>query len=142
MTSPLVILVASSVVVGIVGSVFILLAISVDSWTEIDYDDSQLTQYNTNNTDDTIQVTPRTSRDAYIKYKYRASSTDAWKTYFLYYEYGGAWRLCDTLTGTYRVLDVTAGGSRVVEDILPKFKLMNITILVYTYILYIYDRNG
>ncbi|KAK3092071.1 hypothetical protein FSP39_024910 [Pinctada imbricata] len=102
MTSPLVILVASSVVVGVVGSIFILLAISVNSWEETDYDDTQFTQYYTNNSDDTIQVTPRASKNDYILYKYRVSSSDAWQTYFLYYEYGGAWRLCDTLSDSAR----------------------------------------
>lgn len=90
MPSPLVILASLSVVVGILGSVFILLAISVDSWEEIDF---SVVEANSS----TLQVTPAASRSDVTVYEELGSGT----YYFLYYQYGGPWKLCDLLTGKY-----------------------------------------
>lgn len=91
MPSPLVILASLSVVVGILGSVFIFLAISVDSWEEIDFSAFDMTNSST------LEITPATSRSDVTVYKELASGTN----YFLYYQYGGPWKLCDLLTGKY-----------------------------------------
>ncbi|XP_022312861.2 uncharacterized protein LOC111117919 [Crassostrea virginica] len=92
MPSPLVILASLSVVVGILGSVFIFLAISVDSWEEIDFSAFNMTNSST------LEITPATSRSDVTVYKELASGTN----YFLYYQYGGPWKLCDLLTDSAR----------------------------------------
>lgn len=99
MPSPLVILASLSVVVGILGSVFILLAISVDSWEEIDF---SVVEANSS----TLQVTPAASRSDVTVYEELGSGT----YYFLYYQYGGPWKLCDLLTDAARAEMGTLGG--------------------------------
>lgn len=90
MPSPLVILASLSVVVGLIGSVFILLAISVDSWEEIEF---SVISANTS----TVSVTSAGSRSEVTVYKDLSSGI----YYFLYYQYGGPWKLCDLLSGNY-----------------------------------------
>ncbi|KAJ8318011.1 hypothetical protein KUTeg_003102, partial [Tegillarca granosa] len=99
MTSPLIVLVASAIIVGLVGSLFILLAIGVDAWQEFTFDSSVFSAY-TSNTTGTIYVTLPTQSNWYITF--REFSENVWKTTYLYSEYGGAWRLCDTMSDAAR----------------------------------------
>ncbi|XP_061191134.1 uncharacterized protein LOC133199343 [Saccostrea echinata] len=99
MPSPLVILASLSVVVGILGSIFILLAISVDSWEEINF---SMTSTNTSS----LTITPATSRSDVTVY--HNINTDTYS--FMYYQYGGPWKLCDLLTDDARAKITTLGG--------------------------------
>lgn len=100
MTSPLIVLVASAIIVGLVGSLFILLAIGVDSWQEFTFDSSVFSAYTSNSTG-TIYVTLPTQSNWFITF--REYANDVWTTTYLYPEYGGAWRLCDTMSGKLRM---------------------------------------
>lgn len=97
MPSPLIILVSAAIIAGAFGSLFVLVAIAVDTWETIKYDSSKLTQY-VSNSSTTVQVTLPSTENSFIHLREYKDST--WTSYFLYDQYGGAWRLCDSLTGT------------------------------------------
>ncbi|XP_069123515.1 uncharacterized protein [Argopecten irradians] len=100
MTSPLIILVASAVITGAFGSLFILLAIAVDTWQEVYYDTSVFSPYTNDNTT-SIHITLASSSSSYITYR-EEQSDGTWIPYYLYNTYSGVWRVCDTLSDAAR----------------------------------------
>lgn len=97
MTSPLIILVASAVITGAFGSLFVLLAIAVDAWQVVYYDTSAFSPY-TSNSSSTVQVTLPASSSSYITL--RENENGVWTPHYLTETYSGVWRVCDTLSGT------------------------------------------
>jgi hypothetical protein len=97
MPAPYAILEASTVLVGLVGSLIVILVISMDSWEEADF---SFTPTNTSY----LQISVASSRTDVTMYNIRASLTDAWSTYYYYYQYWGLWRICDLLTGWLNII--------------------------------------
>ena len=106
MTSPLVILVSCAVAVGVVGSLFIIISLSVDAWEDMSFDSSVLAPYSVVNASEDYFVTLASSDSDYATLEKSERSIDAngtvttsVKPYYLYSSYTGVWRICDTLSG-------------------------------------------
>lgn len=109
MTSPLVILVSCAVAVGVVGSLFIIISLSVDAWEDMSFDSSVLAPYSVVNASEDYFVTLASSDSDYATLEKSERSIDAngtvttsVKPYYLYSSYTGVWRICDTLSATAR----------------------------------------
>ncbi|XP_061191135.1 uncharacterized protein LOC133199344 [Saccostrea echinata] len=105
MPAPYAILEASTALVGLVGSLFMVLVISVDSWEEADF---SLNAVNNSY----LQVSVATSNSELTIYSSRESLSDPWTTYYYYYQYWGLWKICDLLTDTARATMKTTGVDR------------------------------
>lgn len=96
MPAPYAILEASTALVGLVGSIVVIIVVSMDSWEEADF---SFTASNTSY----LQISVASSKMDVTTYSSRGSLTDAWSTYYYYYQYWGLWRICDLLTGLLNV---------------------------------------
>lgn len=94
MASPLIVLVACAVAVGIAGSIFIIIPLAVDDWEEYQYDDTTLQQY-TSNKSDVYEVVLPTEKNGYIKFTVKNTST----SHYVYPEFCGVWKMCDRMSG-------------------------------------------
>ncbi|XP_062594362.1 uncharacterized protein LOC134255828 [Saccostrea cucullata] len=102
MPAPYAILEAATALVGLVGSLFMVLVISVDSWEEADF---SLNAVNNSY----LQVTVAASNSELSIYSSRDLLTDPWTTYYYYYQYWGLWKICDLLTDTARATMQSTG---------------------------------
>ena len=108
MASPLVILVSCAVGVGVIGSLFIIIALSVDAWEELSFDSSVLARYSVVNASEDYFASLAPSSTDFTTLNKSERSIDAngtvttqVKSYYLYSSYTGVWRMCDTLSGMY-----------------------------------------
>ena len=106
--SPLIILVAHATVVALIGSLFIIVSLSVDAWEEITFDTSVLAQYAVANASNEYFATLASSESEYstlekseISVDVNGTVTTTVKPYYLYNNYVGVWRICDTLSGKH-----------------------------------------
>ena len=104
MASPLVILVSSAVGAGTVGSLFIIIALAVDSWEYISFENSALAQYSGVNDSSEYFVTLAPSDTDFatlVKSEMvftNGTATTQKKYYYLFSSYTGVWRICDKLS--------------------------------------------
>ncbi|KAL5018312.1 hypothetical protein ScPMuIL_004034 [Solemya velum] len=97
MASPLIVLVACAVAVGLAGSIFIVIPLAIDNWEEYQYDSVALQQY-TGNQSDVYEVVLPTEKNWYIKFTVKNTST----SHFVYPEYSGVWKMCDEMSDDAR----------------------------------------
>ncbi|KAL4240470.1 hypothetical protein ACF0H5_001262 [Mactra antiquata] len=105
MTSPLILLVCGAVLSGVIGSLFIIIALAVDSWQDVTYDISKLAKYTSANASSEYQTTLASSDYDYSTLIYSVSNgtaTISQTTFYLYPFYSGVWKRCDQLTDTNR----------------------------------------
>ena len=106
MPSPLLILVLCAVVTGLIGSLFIIIPLAVDSWEYVSFDNSVLAPYSVVNASSEYFVTLAASDEDFSTLRYFEQVVDTNGTvvqqntsYFLFYTYTGVWRMCDKLSG-------------------------------------------
>ena len=106
MASPLVILVSSAVAVGVLGSLFIIIALSVDAWEEMSFDSSVLAKYSVANASEVYTATLASSETDFAILNESERSIDSngsvttqVKSFYLFPSYTGVWRICDSLSG-------------------------------------------
>ena len=108
MASPLILLVCGAVVSGVVGSLFIIVSLSVDNWETFTYDTGVLAKYSNVNASSEFFCTVASSNTDYsnlvhtqTKVDTNGSKTQEVTSYFLFESYSGVWRICDILSGKY-----------------------------------------
>ena len=106
MPSPLLILVLCAVITGLIGSLFIIIPLAVDSWQYVSFDNNVLAPYSVVNASTEYFVTLASSEEDFttlIHYEQVVGSdgsvTQQNTSYYLYYTYTGVWRMCDKLSG-------------------------------------------
>ena len=106
MASPLIILISHAIAVALLGSLFIIISLSVDAWETITFDTSLLARYSVANASNEYFATLASSDSDYSTLEKSEISVDAngtvlttIKPYYLYNNYVGVWRICDTLSG-------------------------------------------
>ncbi|KAK3579250.1 hypothetical protein CHS0354_033327 [Potamilus streckersoni] len=107
MVSPLFMLVSFAVGAGILGSLFLIIAISVDAWESVTFRMDVLSQY-TNNSSKKYSVDLATSENDFSKFTenettfVNGSEQIRMNNYFLFTTYTGIWRTCDILSDDSR----------------------------------------
>lgn len=110
MTSPLIIVVIGAIVAGAIGSLFIIIALAVDSWEYVSFNYGELSKYpsGTGNTSSEYLYTPASSATDYsvlvhnVTVANNGTLSSNMKSYYLYSTYNGVWRMCDTLSDSAR----------------------------------------
>ncbi|KAL3877094.1 hypothetical protein ACJMK2_034849 [Sinanodonta woodiana] len=117
MVSPLFMLVSLAVGSGILGSLFLIIAISVDAWEYVTFRMDILSQY-TNNSSMKYSVDLATSENDFSKFTenettfVNGSELIRLKNFFLFTTYTGIWRTCDILSDNSRYrLETLIGGT-------------------------------
>lgn len=103
MTSPLILLVFGAVISGVLGSLFIIISLAVDSWEEVTFSTDVLSKYQTNNSEYYCVVATSSSNFSLLRHNKteikNGNLTSSFQYYYLYSTYSGVWRMCDTLSG-------------------------------------------
>lgn len=103
MTSPLILLVASAVIVGGVATLVVIVAISVDSWQSIRFDNSIISRINNSDNGVTILSVSSATQLYRVTVTGPPDSTTGNSSvarYIVHSSKNGLWRTCDDLSGT------------------------------------------
>lgn len=108
MTSPLILLVCGAVLCGVVGSLFIIVSLSVDYWETFSYNQGSLAKYSKVNASTEYFCTLGSSNTDYNILEQTTTSVDSNGTktsevtsFYLFESFSGVWRICDTLSGDF-----------------------------------------
>ncbi|KAK7502488.1 hypothetical protein BaRGS_00006441 [Batillaria attramentaria] len=102
MPSPLLLLVASAVLLGGLATLIVVVAISVDAWQEIDFDEAKLREINAS-TNINLESLSSTTQFYKVVLKIHGSSANVTEeVYWVHSSTNGLWRTCDHLTGKKR----------------------------------------
>lgn len=118
MASPLVILVSCAVFAGSMGSLFTIIALSVDYWQYVSFDPDVLRPYSVVNFSSEYFVTMAVSEWDYVLLEKTNTQTSANGTpqvtnYYLYKTISGVWRMCNHLSASSLSVVSTALGEPV-----------------------------
>ncbi|XP_052784288.1 uncharacterized protein LOC128220072 [Mya arenaria] len=109
MTSPLILVVCGAVLAGVLGSLFITISLSVDSWETITYDQDSLSTYLNANASSEYSCTLATSDTDFsvMEQTQKVISSNGTQTsqvykFYLFNTYSGVWRMCDALSDESR----------------------------------------
>lgn len=116
--SPLTILICGAVLTGVLGSMCVLIAISVNTWEYFSYDTQILSLYSQINASSEYFYTAATADRGFgtltqVYATDSANDTQTQRTFYLYSQYSSVWRLCDNLSGFSRSLLQTVTGKTV-----------------------------
>lgn len=113
MTSPLILLVCGAVLSGVLGSLFIIVSLSVDYWEIFTYDSSVLSRYSTVNASSEYYCTLAASHTDYSTLEHTVTQVDSNGTktsqvtpYYLFESFSGVWRICDLLSGKTYLMQI------------------------------------
>ncbi|KAK6169021.1 hypothetical protein SNE40_020151 [Patella caerulea] len=111
MASPLIILFINAGILGVLASVFVVLAISVNSWQKYEYMEDKLAEIN--RTENHLFMKNISANNFFLQVEDSSTSgLNTSKYYYLYIEFTGLWRICNTLTEDER-------------DIIPRSSLIS-----------------
>ncbi|KAK7003844.1 hypothetical protein BgiMline_005327 [Biomphalaria glabrata] len=100
MASPLLILFACSLVLGLLTTLIVIIVVSVDSWADVSYDVQKLAAINNTCSVQSCQIV--TVLEHPLVYRYDSSSKEGnWSTY-LYALQSGLWSICNSLPADWR----------------------------------------
>ncbi|XP_045214417.2 uncharacterized protein LOC123564716 [Mercenaria mercenaria] len=106
MTSPLILLVFGAVISGVLGSLFIIISLAVDSWEEVTFNTDTLSKYQVNNSEYYCVVASSSSNYSILRHNTteikNGNLTSSFQYYYLYSTYSGVWRMCDNLSAASR----------------------------------------